>query len=96
MSDYTSLGDAIQAYLDAQGMRGDYEAQRAIEAWPSLMGAPVAASTDTVWYEAKTRTFYVRMKSAAWRNELMHARTKIQELLNRRASKPFVDHVVIC
>lgn len=96
MSDYLSLGDAIQAYLDAQGMRSDYEAQQAIEAWPMLMGAPIAANTDQVWYEAKNRTFYVKMKNAAWKNELLHARSKIQEMLNRRASKPFIDQVVIC
>jgi len=93
--DYLSVGDAIQAFLDAQGMRGQYEAQHIIEQWPSLMGAPVASNTEKVWYDDAKRILFVQMKTAAWRNELTLARTKIKEMVNRKAGREFVAEVKI-
>lgn len=94
-TDYLSVGDAIQAFLDAQGMRGQYEAQNIIEQWASLMGAPVASNTERVWYDDAKKILYVQMKTAAWRNELSLARLKIKEMVNRKAKREFVLDVKI-
>ena len=90
---YLSLGDAIQAFLDKHGLKEETTIQTIIQEWPQLMGQPIATNTEKIWFNRGT--FYVKMKSPIWRNELQLARMKIRDLINARAKKEIVTQVRI-
>jgi predicted nucleic acid-binding Zn ribbon protein len=90
---YLSLGDAIQAFLDKHGLKEEAEIQSIIQEWEKLMGKPIASNTEKIWFNRGT--FYVKMKSPVWRNELQMARMKIRDMINARAKKKIVDQVKI-
>jgi predicted nucleic acid-binding Zn ribbon protein len=88
-----SLGDAIKAFLEKNGLTEEAEVQRVIADWDRLMGGPIAANTEKVWFSKGV--FYVRMKSPLWKNELQMARLKLRETLNREIGRELIEEVRI-
>ena len=88
-----SLGEAIQAFLEKHGIQEEAKVQEIIADWERLMGAPIAANTDKIWFQQGT--LYVRMKSPMWKNELSLARSKIRLMLNQQMGQEIVKEVKI-
>jgi predicted nucleic acid-binding Zn ribbon protein len=88
-----SLGDAIKAFLEKNGLTDEADIQRVIADWDRLMGGPIAANTEKVWFNQGV--FYVRMKSPLWKNELRMARLKLRETLNRELGRELIEEVRI-
>lgn len=88
-----SLGEAIQAFLEKNGIQEEAKIQQAITDWETLMGAPIASNTEKIWFQQGV--FYVRMKSPMWKSELTLARTKIRNLLNQQMGQEIVKEVKI-
>lgn len=88
-----SLGDAIKAFLEKNGLTDEADIQRVIADWDRLTGGPIAANTEKVWFSKGV--FYVRMKSPLWKNELQMARIKLRETLNRELGRELIEEVKI-
>ena len=73
---YLSLGDAIQAFLRANGLADEVKIQGVINRWGQLMGKPIATNTEKMWY--KEGILYIKVATPIWRNELGMARTQIK------------------
>lgn len=90
---YLSLGDAIQAFLEKNGIKDDTEIQQVINSWEQLMGKPISQNTEKIWFSRDT--LFIQMKSPVWKNELQLARKKIVEMINKRVGRELVKEVRI-
>lgn len=88
-----SLGEAIEAFLAKHGIQEEAKVQEVINDWGILMGAPIAANTEKIWFQQGT--LYVRVKSPMWKNELSLARTKIKTMLNQKMGMEIIKEVRI-
>ncbi|MEZ4684810.1 MAG: DUF721 domain-containing protein [Bacteroidia bacterium] len=93
MSDYQSLGDAIQAFLRKYQLEDEIRIQRILTNWEAFVGKPIANATEKLWYE--NGTLHIRMSSPAWRNELVMARLRLQRSLNEKIGKALIRDIVI-
>ncbi len=91
MSSYISLGDAIRAFLQKNGLDDEVRIRKALDSWEELMGAPVARNTEKVWVEKGV--LYVKVSHPTWRQELNLQRQKIAERMNEAMGKPLVREV---
>ncbi|MEM6263841.1 MAG: DUF721 domain-containing protein [Bacteroidota bacterium] len=90
---YISLGQAIEQFLEAHGLKDETEVQKVILEWGEYMGAPIAANTEKIWY--RDGTLFVKMRSPIWKNELLMARVKIQQMINQRVGRELVREVKV-
>lgn len=86
------LGDVIQAVIDRLGLRPHIDEARIIETWATLAGPQVNGVTTSVWL--KGRTLFVKIRSAAWRQELHLRRREWRERLNEELGEPLVEEIV--
>lgn len=93
MSDYLSLGDAIQAFLRKYQLEDEVRIQRILTNWEAFVGAPIANATEKLWYE--NGNLHIKMSSPAWRNELVMARLRLQRSLNEKIGKALIQDIVI-
>lgn len=93
MDKYLSVGDAIAAFLETHGLRDEYDMQRIIADWATLVGAPIAANTERLWVE--DAVLFVKISSPTWKNELMHARARLKDLVNQKAGRILISEVKI-
>jgi len=88
-----SLGTAIESVITELNLRhGVYEAK--IEAmWELLMGPTIANHTSAI--SLKGDRLYLTVDSAALRNELFYARTKVREVINKEIGRDIIKDVFI-
>ena len=93
MKPYLSLGEAIKAFLEKNGLTETAEIQRVMGDWERLMGAPIAQNTEKLWF--KGGVLFVKVSSPIWKNELQMARQKIKDTLNAELSIALIEEVKI-
>ncbi|MDX1906211.1 MAG: DUF721 domain-containing protein [Bacteroidia bacterium] len=90
---YLSLGEAIEAFLDKHGLRDEARIQQLITEWETVIGKPIAEQTARLWFDRGV--LHIHMRSPAWRQELLLARTRIADVVNRYLKTPLVTEVQI-
>jgi predicted nucleic acid-binding Zn ribbon protein len=91
-NDSQSLKDAIEALLRVYKLQNQFD-ETSIEAnWEEIMGKPIAARTQKVY--AKNLKLYLLIDSAPLKKELMMAKQKMIELINKHAGKNIVQEVI--
>jgi predicted nucleic acid-binding Zn ribbon protein len=88
-----SVGEAIEAWLNREGLKEKSLVQRVISDWERIMGKPIAENTEKLLF--KDGVFHIQMRHPVWRNELMLAQTKIREVLNKELGAELVKEVKI-
>ena len=88
-----SMGEAIQAYLEQNGLKDKSLIQGVIGNWGTIMGRPIAENTERVWYNQGI--FYVKMNNPVWKNELNLGRSKIKDTLNKEMGRELINEVKI-
>ena len=88
-----SIGEAIEAWLKSRGFEEKVQIERVIQDWPRIMGRAIAENTDKVWFNQGT--FFIRMRSPVWKNELAMAKSKIRDMLNREIGQAVISQVRI-
>ena len=75
------VGEAIARYLKRAGLADRVAQATVVEQWPALVGAQIAraALPESVTQDG---TLFVRVKSAAWRQELSLMTPEIMAKLN--------------
>jgi predicted nucleic acid-binding Zn ribbon protein len=88
-----SLGEAIEHYLQSNGLKEKVQVEQLIMDWPRLMGKTIAENTEQLWF--RSGIFYVRMKSPIWKTELGFAKSKIKDILNKEIGMTLIEEVKV-
>ncbi len=91
-SNEQSLKEVINELLASYRLEGKLQEVRLINSWESLMGISVAKHTTRIYINK--RTLFVELNSAALRNELSYAKTKLVDLLNKEAKHEVINEIV--
>jgi predicted nucleic acid-binding Zn ribbon protein len=92
-SNEQSIREAIDLMLRTYGLDGRMKEIRLIDSWEKVMGKPVARHTREIFI--RERKLFVRLDSAALREELSYGKEKILKMLNDEAGERVIDEVVL-
>jgi predicted nucleic acid-binding Zn ribbon protein len=88
-----SLGDAIKEFLQAYRLEDKLNETRLMASWEKVLGKLVANHTTELYI--KNRILFVKLDSAALRNELSYAREKIVKALNAAVKADVIEELVL-
>ncbi|WPP48848.1 DUF721 domain-containing protein [Catalinimonas niigatensis] len=88
----STVGEAMRELLDTYKLRAKYDQTQLVNSWERLMGAPIAKRTDKVFI--KDRKLYVKLSSAALKQELNMSKSKILSIFLREFGEVIVEDVV--
>jgi predicted nucleic acid-binding Zn ribbon protein len=87
------LKAAIEEFLDKFHLRDKLNQAKIIQAWEKVVGGMVAKNTSQL--HVRNKVLYVKVNSAALRNELLFARNKIIDDLNKEAGTKVIEDIVL-
>lgn len=90
--DHMSLKEAIESLLRVYKLQNKYDETYIIAHWEQIMGKPIAARTTKVYI--KDKKLFLSIDSAPLKKELLMAKQKIMELLNKTAQQEIIAEVV--
>jgi predicted nucleic acid-binding Zn ribbon protein len=85
------LKDAIEAFLKENNLESKLNETRLIGAWEEVTGKLVARHTNQMY--VKDRVLFVKVDSAALREELSYQRSKLIKKLNKAAGIEAIDDI---
>lgn len=88
-----TLKEAIEQLLKAYRLDSKLAERKLIASWEQVMGAMIAKHTTDLYI--KHKQLFVTLDSAALRNELSLAKTKIVKLLNDEAGSEVITEVIL-
>ncbi len=88
-----SLKEVIDQLLKAYKLDDKLAERRLIASWESVMGAMIAKHTKDLYI--KHQQLFVTLDSAALRNELSLAKTKIVKMLNDEVGSQVIVEVIL-
>jgi len=91
-SNDTSVSDLIDLMLNQYGLKGKYREFKLMQSWNEIMGPMVANRTENLFISGKT--LIVKLNSAALRNELSYAKTRLIAILNKEAGEDLINDIV--
>ncbi|MFB6272592.1 MAG: DUF721 domain-containing protein [Salinibacter sp.] len=86
------LGEVLEEVIDDLGVQQEIDEARVIETWATVAGDKINSVTESAWM--KGATLYVKITSAAWRQELHMNRRKWRDRLNGEFDADPVDEIV--
>ena len=86
------LGEVLKEVIDQLDVQEEIDEARVVETWASLAGKEINGVTESVWMDGAT--LYVKITSAAWRQELHMNRRKWRERLNGELDTDPVEEIV--
>ncbi|QRR03768.1 DUF721 domain-containing protein [Dyadobacter sandarakinus] len=88
----TPLKDAINQMLERYSLRNRFDQSYVAAHWDQIMGTAIASRTRSVYI--KEGVLFLQIESAPLRNELLRAKSKIIELINKDMGSNLVHDVV--
>jgi|APFEC2959095171_1045051.scaffolds.fasta_scaffold00089_52 hypothetical protein len=88
----STLKEAIGELLNTYQIRGKFNETYLVTYWEKLMGSCIASRTSRLFVNNKK--LYVQIDSAPLKNELVMAKSKMIELLNREIGEVVIEEVV--
>jgi hypothetical protein len=88
-----SIGQALDSMITEFGLKDKLDESRIKDMWATLLGKTIAKYTGNI--SLKNGKLYIKVESAALKQELNYSREKIKELFNKELSGPVVKDVVI-
>ena len=92
ISNELTLKEAIEQLLNAYGMKDRINESRLINSWETVVGAMI--NRHTLDIHIKRKVLYVKVDSAALRNELSYAKDKLIKNLNKYAGVYVIKEIV--
>lgn len=86
------LGDILDNVLNRLNVGGKIDEARVVEAWAMLAGPQINKVTESVWM--KGPRLFVKIRSAAWRQELHLQRQQWRDRLNEELEQELIQEVV--
>lgn len=87
------LKAAIEEFLDTFHLRDKLNQAKVLQAWEKVVGEMVAKNTSQL--HIRKKVLYVKVNSAALRSELLFARNKIMNALNKEAGTVVIEEIVL-
>jgi len=87
-----TLKEAIEQLLNAYKMNGKINETRIIQAWDQVCGVMISKHTENLYIQ--NRVLFVKVDSAALRNELSYAKTKLVKALNSSVKEEVITEIV--
>jgi len=87
-----TLKEALEDFLSMYRMKGKINETKVIEAWDKVCGAMIARHTESIYI--KNATLFVKVDSAALKNELSFAKTKLLSALNATVKEDVIKEIV--
>ena len=87
------LKAAIEEFLDSYHLRDKLNQAKVIASWEKVVGEMVAKNTSQL--HIRYEVLFVKVNSAALRNELLFARNKIILSLNKEAGGNVISEIVL-
>lgn len=88
----TPLKEAIEHVFGKPHMKQGFEESYVAAHWAKIMGHPISSRTQKVY--VRNHILFLQIESAPLRNELVHAKKKIIELINREMKVDLIEDVV--
>lgn len=88
-----TLKEAIEQLLKAYRLDSKLAERKLIASWEHVMGVMISKHTTDLYI--KHKQLFVTLDSAALRNELSLAKTKIVKLLNDEAGSEVITEVIL-
>jgi predicted nucleic acid-binding Zn ribbon protein len=88
-----SLKDVIDQLLKVYKLDDRLAEKRLIASWETVMGSMISNHTKDIYI--KHQQLFVTLDSAALRNELALAKTKIVKMLNDSVGKSIINEVIL-
>ena len=88
-----SLKEVIEQMLKAYKLDDKLSERRLIASWETVMGIMIAKHTKDLYI--KHKQLFVTLDSAALRNELSLAKSKIIKMLNEAAGSEVINDVIL-
>ena len=86
------LKDIVQDILRKYRLEDHLEETRLIENWPAVCGPMITSHTSGLF--VKDKTLFVKVDSAALRQELQYRKQTLLKLLNRSADRELIKDIV--
>jgi len=90
-SNEITLKEAIEALLISYKLSDKLDETRLIASWVKVVGKLIVRHTDELY--VKNRILYVKLDSAALRNELAMAKSKLVISINRTTGKDVIEDI---
>jgi len=90
-SNEITLKEAIEALLISYKLSDKLDETRLIASWDKVVGKLIVRHTDELY--VKNRILYVKLDSAALRNELAMAKSKLVISINRTTGKDVIEDI---
>ena len=88
-----SLGDLLKVVSEEQRLKPDLIRKRVESAWSEIMGDWISRETDQM--SIRSGVLYIRINSAALRQELHFSNEQIRDRLNEFLGETYIKEVVI-
>ena len=88
-----SIKDAIESLLKVYKLDDRLAERRLLNSWEEVMGKMIANHTKDLYI--KHKQLFVTLDSAALRNELLMAKTKIVKMMNDAAGMEVINDVIL-
>ncbi|MGA3014579.1 MAG: DUF721 domain-containing protein [Bacteroidales bacterium] len=87
-----SLGDAIREFLHSYHLEDKLNETKVIQSWGKVTGPLVEKHTHGLYI--RNRVLFVKVESAALRQELSYSRSKIVAALNKEVKSEVIEDIV--
>ena len=88
-----SLKEVIQELIKAYRWKDDLDLAKLEKTWENIVGNVIAKHTQKL--TLKNKILYINIDSSVIRNELMYARTKLIDSINRELGGKVVEDIVL-
>ena len=88
-----SISDLLNMYLRREGLETPLLQKRAIDAWDTIMGAPITRYTGEKFI--KNQTLFVKITNPALRQDLSMMRTRIVQRINQAVGSRVITDVKV-
>jgi predicted nucleic acid-binding Zn ribbon protein len=86
------LGDALTELMDTYQLTAKLNQIKLVDSWPKVLGKMIGNHTEKIWI--KNNQLFVKLDSAALKNELMYSKSKIVVSLNEFVGSEVVNDLV--
>ncbi|MES2794410.1 MAG: DUF721 domain-containing protein [Bacteroidota bacterium] len=90
--DSNRLGDIIERLIDTYKLRGKYDESYIISQWELLVGTAIANRTTQLYFS--DHKLFIQVNSSPLRNELLLAKSKFIEMLNKELGHKVVYDII--
>lgn len=91
-SNEQSIGQAIKSMLKQYGLEEKLDQVKITSSWELIMGKTIARYTTNIYF--KEGTLIIKLSSAAIRQELLYAKSKLIVKINTEIGKDVVKDII--